>query len=167
MRDIQLKRLPEIDPDEIIALMNDPDIRRHLPLASGDFGPEECERFVEAKEKMWEEHGFGPWAFVQNGEFIGWGGLQPEGDDADVGLILRPQSWGIGRQLYELTVAFAFQELELDSVIAMLPPTRTRGGGLQRLGFEPDGETVIAGERFVRFRLHRSRLRQTGPTKSV
>ena len=158
--DIQLRRLPEIDPAEIIALMNDPQVRRHLPLASGHFGPAECERFVESKEKMWHQHGFGPWAFVQNDEFIGWGGLQPEDNDADIGLILRPQSWGVGRHLYEVIVSFAFQELGLDSVIAMLPPTRSRGGGLQWLGFELDGEALIAGERFVRFRLHRRQLRQ-------
>ncbi|MEM7048499.1 MAG: GNAT family N-acetyltransferase [Acidobacteriota bacterium] len=157
-RDIQFRRLPEIDPAKLMALMNDPEIRRHLPLASGDFGPAECERFVAAKEEMWQQHGFGPWAFVQHGELIGWGGLQPEGDDADVGLILRPQAWGVGRHLYGKIVKFAFEELELDSVIALLPPTRKRGGGLQRLGFEPDGEVVIGGERFVRFRLWRAGL---------
>ena len=30
--------------------------------------------------------------------------------------------------------------------MAMLPPTRSRGGGLRRLGFEPDGEALVAGE---------------------
>lgn len=153
--DIQFKRLPEVDPAEIMALMNDPEVRRHLPLASGHFGAEQCQRFVEGKERMWEEHGFGPWAFMHGGEFIGWGGLQPEGDDADVGLILRPQSWGLGKRLYAMIVAYAFDELGLASVIAMLPPTRARGGGLQRLGFEPDGDVTVGGERFVRFRLRR------------
>lgn len=156
--DIQFMRLSEIAPDDIIALMNDADVRRHLPLARGRFGPAECERFVQSKERMWTERGFGPWAFVRDGEFIGWGGLQPEGDDADVGLVLRPQWWGVGRQLYERIVLHAFQELGLDSVIAMLPPTRPRGGGLQRLGFEPDGEAWLSGERFVRFRLHRKTI---------
>ena len=160
--DIQLRRLSEIDPAEIIALMNDSKVRRHLPRANGHFGPAECERFVEGKEKMWHQHGFGPWAFVQNDEFIGWGGLQPEGNDADIALVLRPQSWGVGRRLYEMIVSFAFQDLGLDSAIAILPLTRSRGGGLQRLGFEPDGEALIAGERFVRFRLHRRQLRQHG-----
>lgn len=153
--EIHFRRLPEIAPTDIIELMNDPEVRRHLPLARDHFGPSDCERFVRSKERMWHERGFGPWAFVQDGEFIGWGGLQPEGDDADLGLVLRPQSWGVGRQLYEIIVSFAFQELALDSVIALLPPTRSRGGGLERLGFKPDGEALVAGERFVRFRLHR------------
>lgn len=153
--DVRFQRLPEIDPAEIIALMNDPGVRRHLPLATGPFGAAQCARFVEAKEAMWDRHGFGPWAFVQDDEFIGWGGLQPEGDDVDVGLVLRPEAWGVGRRLYERIVAFAFEDLGVDSVIAMLPPTRTRAGGLGRLGFEPDGEASIGGHRFLRFRLHR------------
>ena len=153
--DIQFRRLSEIAPENIIALMNDSDVQRHLPLARGHFGPTDCERFVQSKERMWTERGFGPWAFVRDGEFIGWGGLQPEGDDADIGLVLRPQWWGVGRHLYERIISYAFHELGLDSVIAMLPPTRSRGGGLQRLGFVPDGEALLSGERFVRFRLHR------------
>lgn len=152
----EFKRLSEIDPQDIIELMNDPDVRRHLPLARGPFGPSECERFVAAKERMWREHGYGPWAFFLGDEFVGWGGLQPEGDDADVGLVLRRSHWGAGRALYRRVLEFAFEELGLDSVIALLPPSRTRVSALRRLGFEEDGEVVIGGECFNRFRLTRS-----------
>src|SRR5687768_4532632 len=98
---IVFKRLSEIEPADIIALMSDPRVRRHMPLARGDFGPAECARFVAAKERLWAEHGYGPWAFVIDGEFAGWGGLQPEGDEVDLGLVLRPGYWGAGRLLYE------------------------------------------------------------------
>jgi RimJ/RimL family protein N-acetyltransferase len=156
MTEITLARLSDIESASIIALMNDPDVRRHLPLAKGDFTEEDCARFVAAKERMWSDHGYGPWALVQDGEFIGWGGLQPDGDDADLGLVLHPSNWGAGRSLYHRFLSYAFDELRLDSVIAMLPETRTRGGGLTRLGFVPDGESEIGGERFIRFRLYRA-----------
>ena len=77
--EIAFKRLSDVDPGAIIELVNDPAVRRHLPLARGRFGPSECESFVAAKERIWEENGYGPWAFVIGDEFIGWGGLQPEG----------------------------------------------------------------------------------------
>jgi hypothetical protein len=35
--DIELKRLSEADPAEIIALMNDPFVRRQMPPATGGF----------------------------------------------------------------------------------------------------------------------------------
>ena len=155
MTGIRFVRLPDVEPASIIALMNDPAVRRHLPLAKGVFTAEDCARFVATKERMWSEHGYGPWALVREGEFIGWGGLQPEGEDADLGLILRPTDWGEGRSLYRRFLEFAFEDLGLESVIALLPETRTRGGGLTRLGFVPEGESEIGGIRFARFRLLR------------
>ena len=151
--EIAFTRLSEVDPTAIIELVNDPAVRRHLPLARGRFGPSECERFVAAKERIWEENGYGPWAFVIDDEFIGWGGLQPEGDDVDVGLVLRPSHWGAGRVLYKRIIAYAFGELGLGSVIALLPPSRKRVAGMQRLGFRRDGEVVLEDERYLRYRL--------------
>ena len=86
---ISFRRLHEVSPTDVMDLMNDPDVRRHLPLARGHFGPPEYQRFVAAKNRIWDENGYGPWAFVLDGEFVGWGGLQPEGGDVDVGMVLR------------------------------------------------------------------------------
>ena len=154
---VAFKRLTEIRPDSIIELMNDPAIRRHLPLARGQFGVSECESFVAAKERMWKDRGFGPWAFVLEDEFIGWGGLQPEGDDVDLGLVLRRKHWGAGPVLFRRILAYAFEELDVDSVIALLPPSRTRVAALRRLGFREEGEILIEGQRFVRHRLLRGK----------
>ena len=159
-RKIMFRRLTEVSPGAIIELMNDPDVRRHMPLARGHFGMSDCERFVAAKERMWEENGYGPWAFVLDHQLIGWGGLQPEGDDADVGLVLHRAHWGAGRALYERILDHAFGELGLESVIALLPPSRTRVAGLRRLGFGEDGQVMIGEELFNRYRLLRSARRR-------
>lgn len=150
---IAFKRLPEVDPADLIALMNDPLVRRHMPLARGTFGVAECALFVAAKERIWAEYGYGPLAFVIDGEFAGWGGLQPEGDDVDLGLVLRPRHWGAGRALYERLLAVAFGEMRLASVIILLPQSRVRVSGVLQLGFRPEGEMEIAGARFIRYRL--------------
>ena len=149
-------RLTQVPSIAIIDLMNDPVVQRHLPLAMAEFGDAECAHFVATKEQMWEENGFGPWAFVLDDEFIGWGGLQREGDDVDVGLILNPKYWGAGRTLYRRILAHAFEELCVNSVTALLPPSRTRVSALRRLGFHKDGEIMIQGQRFIRYRLTRS-----------
>ena len=156
---VVFKRLPEVDPEDLMALMNDPRVRRHLPLARDHFGPEACARFVAAKERLWVEHGYGPWAFFVDGEFAGWGGLQPGGDEVDLGLVLRPQHWGVGRALYERLVAHAFDTMGVPSVVILLPPSRVRVSGVLQLGFRPDGEVQVAGERFLRYRLTAPALR--------
>ncbi|MEL6615664.1 MAG: GNAT family protein [Bacteroidota bacterium] len=161
--DLELKRLPEVDPADLIALMTDPRVRRHLPLASGDFGPEACAQFVAAKEQIWAEHGYGPWAFEVGGAFAGWGGLQPEGDDVDLGLVLRPELWGLGRALYARFIATAFETLRAPSVVILLPPSRVRVSGIARLGFRPDGEAEVGGQPFLRYRLMAPGSADTSP----
>lgn len=152
-RRVSLRRLNEVSPALIMDLMNDPDVRRHLPLARGHFGITECQRFVAAKERMWSEFGYGPWAFFLDEDFVGWGGLQPEGRDVDLGLVLRKAHWGAGPFLYRRLIAHAVEALGVDSVITLLPATRTRLAGLRRLGFRDDGEVAIQGAIFKRFRL--------------
>jgi [ribosomal protein S5]-alanine N-acetyltransferase len=154
---VELKRLSEVRLEDLADLFNDPDVRRHLPLAVEPFTIETCARFVAAKERMWTDHGYGPWAFVVDGEFAGWGGLQPEGPDADLGLVLRPRFWGLGLQLAREILRQAFDEMDRDSVIVLLPPSRTRVRALKRMGFEADGEAVVGRERFMRYRRHNPR----------
>lgn len=151
---IEFKRLSEIECAEYIALNTNPLVRRQMPLTSDKFDEQDCRQWIAGKEKMWEEHGYGPWAFVVDGNFAGWGGLQPEQGDADLGLVLHPSYWGSGKAIYQEVIRRAFGEMGFRSVTILFPPTRTRIKGILRLGFEPDGEVEVAGEQFMRYRLY-------------
>lgn len=158
---VTFARLSAVDPADLIALMNDPQVRRHLPLARGVFGPDACERFVAAKERHWAERGYGPWAFYVEGMFAGWGGLQAEGEDIDLGLVLHPRYWGLGAGLYARLAAEAFETLGASSVIVLLPMSRGQAVR-ERAGFVPDGEVQVEGERFRCFRLYAPHSRDLG-----
>lgn len=151
--DIQFQRLNDIDKVDIIALMNNPLVRRQMPLLVGDFSEADCKRFVAAKEQLWNDHRYGPWAFVVDGVFAGWGGLQPEQGEADLALVLHPDFWGIGKKLYQIIIDKAFSSMGLSRITVLLPPTRTRVAGLLRLGFVEDGSVAVGGEHFIRYRL--------------
>ena len=153
---IDFKRLTEVKKSEIIALMNNPLVQRQMPLTQEHFGISDCDEFIAAKERLWLEHGYGPWAFVIDKQFVGWGGLQPENGEADLALVLHPNHWGTGKILYEKIVAWAFSEMGFEAVTVLLPPTRTRVKGLLKLGFEEDGELELGGERFIRYRLQKA-----------
>ncbi|MGB3715182.1 MAG: GNAT family N-acetyltransferase [Candidatus Promineifilaceae bacterium] len=152
---LEFKRLTEVDKAGTIELMNNPLVRRQMPLTSDEFDEADCEAFSAAKERLWDEHGYGPWAFVVDGRFAGWGGLQPEEGDVDLAVVLHPDYWGLGKAIYDRLIAFAFEEKGFESVTILLPHSRTRVKGIFRLDFEPDGETEVGGERFNRYRLHR------------
>ncbi len=151
---IEFKRLTDVDGSDIIELMNHPLLRRHMPLIRNTFSQADCDTFIADKEKLWSEHGYGPWAFIVDGDFIGWGGLQPENGDADIALVLHPKSWGMGKAIYDKIIQQAFDEMGFQSVTCLLPPTRTHVKALLRLGFEQDGEVEYLGKPFIRYRLH-------------
>ncbi len=149
---VTFKRLTEVDKADLVELMNHPLVRRQMPLTSDNFTEDDARNFVQGKERLWAEHGYGPWAFFVDDRFAGWGGLQPEEGDADLGLVLHPNYWGRGKAIYDEIIRRAFVEMGLVSVIVLLPPSRTRVRGMARLGFEQDGELEICGERFIRYR---------------
>jgi len=151
---LEFKRMSEIDRAEYIALNTNPLVMKQMPLSSSDFDDAACKDWIAGKERIWEEHGYGPWAFVIDGKFVGWGGLQPEEGDADLGLVLHPDYWGYGKVIYEEIIRRAFGEMGLESVTILFPPSRTRIKAIFRLGFEPDGELEVGGEKFIRYRLH-------------
>jgi [ribosomal protein S5]-alanine N-acetyltransferase len=151
---LEFKRLSEINSAEIIALNTNPLVRRQMPLFSGDFGEAECQEWVQGKEAHWEDYGYGHWAFVIDGKFAGWGGLEYEDGDTDLGLVLHPDYWGMGKAIYTEIIQRAFWEMGLESVTILLPTTRKRIKGILRLGFKLDGEVEISGERFIRYRLN-------------
>jgi len=153
---LEFKQLNEVDRSAYIALNTHPLVRRQMPLTDDHFDDAECKEWIEGKLAMWKEHGFGPWAFIIDGQFAGWGGLQPEQGDADLGLVLHPDYWGYGKIIYDEIIRRAFGEMGFESVTILFPPTRTRIKGILRLGFKPDGEVEISGERFNRFRLYAS-----------
>ncbi|WP_084793978.1 GNAT family N-acetyltransferase [Actinokineospora bangkokensis] len=91
-------RLTEVDRGEIAAVLGDPALATHMPLSGPGF---DAAGFVEAKERIWRAHGYGPWAVLVDGRFAGWGGPQPEGDDVDLAVVLGRAAWGRGRQVHE------------------------------------------------------------------
>lgn len=155
MERIDVVPLSDVPEEALIALMNDPAVVRFLPLLGDRFTSEDCRAFLAAKQALWDEHGFGPSAFLIDGEFAGWGGLQPEDGEADFAMILHPRFWGWGRKIFACIKDRAFGAMGLGSITALLPPTRANANAVRRFGFVEDGSVEVGGQRFRRFRLRR------------
>lgn len=151
---IEFVHLSDLAPTDIVELHNDSKVLRHLPLADGAFDVLQCQQWIEDKEAQWQANGYGPWGILINGEFAGWGGLQKEKGEADLGLVLSPDYWGYGKRICKMIIEIAFEEMNLASITALLPLSRSRTNGMLRLGFQPDGQVVVSGSIFYRFRLY-------------
>ena len=153
------KNLQDVDKTSVINLMNDPLVLRYMPLSSSIFTEKDYMKFIQTKETIWEKHGYGPWAFELNDTLIGWGGLQPEGEDVEIALVLHPKYWGYGKELCIKIIEYAFEILHLDSIIILFPLSRKRIKGILRLGFVENESIEIDGLLFNRYRLNRYRLK--------
>ena len=153
MSNIQLVSLWDVERRKLIDLMNNFQVRAQLPLLTDVFTQASCTAFLEAKQQLWDEHGYGPWAFMINGEFAGWGGLQPESGEADFALVLHPDFWGYGLKIFKLFERVAFDEMNLSSITALFPPSRKNWRALIRFGFIKEQELVFNERTFIRFRL--------------
>ncbi len=153
MGEITFIHLSDVYEKELIDLMNNPVVSKHLPLLGDVFSEENCRDFLASKKQLWEEHGIGPWVVLVNNEFAGWGGLQPENGEMDFALVLHPDFWGYGRKVFDKVKNIAFVEWKLESITALLPIDRPNSKAITRFGFVEDGKHLIDDQQFVRFRL--------------
>jgi len=89
---------------------------------------EKLERFVAGQQAHWEEHGYGNWGVLPEGEqeIVGWAGLQylPELEETEVGLLLDCPFWGKGyaTEAALASLDFGFERFHLDHIIALVHP---------------------------------------------
>lgn len=150
---LEFKKLSQISPEHIIKLNNHPAVLQQMPLGSPDFDIEKSIAWAKDKDAQWDKNGYGPWAIMIDDVFAGWGGLQKEGDDADLALVLHPNYWGLGKIIYAEIIHKAFNEMNFESITILLPETRKVTKAVSRYGFKPDGDVFFDNIRFQRFRL--------------
>ncbi|MEM9584936.1 MAG: GNAT family N-acetyltransferase [Pseudomonadota bacterium] len=153
MPEIEFTRLPEIDPSEIVAHMSDPRVAEHMPLLNYEWDEAAAAKFVATKEACWNRDGLGHWAILSDGKYVGWGGFQKEGCEWDFGLVLKPESFGLGTRVSRKAIDFAIADKRIPFVTFLLPPSRKYLGALDRLGAVFVGEQAYDGETFLKFRL--------------
>ncbi|MDX1743737.1 MAG: GNAT family N-acetyltransferase, partial [Ruegeria sp.] len=126
MTKIEFTRLCNTDAEEILSHMTDPRLAEHMPLLTGTWDQADVARFVDVKEQCWERDGLGHWAILHNGKYVGWGGFQKEEDEWDYGLVLRPESFGLGGRITRKALDFAASDPRIPYVTFLLPPSRKK-----------------------------------------
>lgn len=151
--EIVFARLTEIPLETLVAHMSDPRMAEHMPLLAAPWDRAAAERFVAAKEEGWRRDGLGHGAILCDGRYVGWGGFQKEGDEWDLGLVLKPEAFGLGPRILREAVAFARADRRIPFVTFLLPPSRRKLGALDRLGARFVGEVDNGGAIFLKYRM--------------
>jgi len=110
-----------------------------------------------------DDVGFGRWACVlrDTHTVIGFCGLKylPDLDEVDVGYRFLPQYWsrGLATEACMASLAFGFNTLSLDQIIAMVLPENTASiRVLEKSGMQFDAEIVYDGISALRYLKRRS-----------
>lgn len=151
--EISFVRLPEISPDVIFAHMSDPRVAEHMPLLTFKWDRAAAVNFIAAKEYCWRRDGLGHWAILCNGSYVGWGGFQKEGEEWDYGLVLKPDSFGLGARISRKAIDFAIGDERIPFVTFLLPQSRKNLAAFTRLGAKFVEETEYNGVQFRKYRL--------------
>lgn len=150
---ITFVRLKEVPLAAIAAHMSDPRVAAHMPLLSPPWTEDDAATFVAAKEATWSRDGLGHWAFLRDGNYVGWGGFQKEADEWDFGLVLKPDAFGLGLGIAKQALAFARHDERIPYVTFLLPPSRRNLAALGRLGARYVGDIGYDGAVFRKYRL--------------
>ncbi len=150
--------------EELRPLLDDPLVARTLSPTGRPPCPGAEPELVQAKVDHWDEHGFGMW-FLRDratGAMVGRGGIQHtevEGTPAvELGWAITPMRWreGLATELARTCVGVAFDDLQLDSIVAFtLPHNEGSRGVMEKIGMRYERDVVHAGLPHVLYRLHR------------
>lgn len=141
---LQLRRWTYADRAAFNQMVFDPDAMRYVhesePLTS-----EEADDALRNTVERYAR-GFGDWAILRKGdtEIIGESGLavREEGGDIEIGWLLRGPYWGQGFafEAASAVLQYAFEELRLEQIIALIRPDNHRSIRLaEKLRMRYDG----------------------------
>src|SRR3972149_2550358 len=96
---LTLRPLQMVDAESFYHIYHMDQVLRYFPNPNPPV-LERVQKFIESQLRHWNQHGYGHWAIVPQGEMeiIGWAGLQylPETDETEVGYLLHRLYWGRG-----------------------------------------------------------------------
>ncbi len=134
-----LRRWLPSDREPFAALNADPSVMEHFPSV---LTRAESDRLADLISDGFAARGFGFWAVevASTGEFIGFTGLSVPSFEAhflpavEIGWRFRRSSWGqgYGSEAARRALAFAFDDLGLEEVVAFTATTNVRSEALMR-----------------------------------
>jgi hypothetical protein len=152
MSDFRLLPLDQVSFQDLFVVLSNPRISRHLPLFDSNIDIEWTKSWVETKLSLWEDKRLGPYAVIHNNVVAGWAGYQPDNEFAELAIVLRPESWGIGAAVID-EVNRLWQLFGDDRKrVFYLPRSRNSEFITRRLGVQQIGTTMISGIEFNIFK---------------
>ena len=154
---IELRPIVFANSEELLILLNDARVTKHMPLAE-TVDLAWVDKWKAEKSASWDNPLKGPWSVTINGEFAGWAGIQPDEHlTAELALVLHHWAWGFGRSVVEIVLETwkTFPESNR-KLFVYFPDSRKARDFADRIGIRYAGTSEISGLKFEKFELLQS-----------
>jgi ribosomal-protein-alanine N-acetyltransferase len=136
-------------------LLRDPRVARTLWPGEGPPSEAQLLHILADKLDHWERYGFGLWLLRDRatGAMVGRGGLQHTvggREEIEAGWAIAPERWGEGlaTELAHACTAVAFDQLELEEIVALALPTNVASRRvMEKSGFATSAMSPTRGSR--------------------
>jgi len=166
MPDIETKRLllrmlSPNDVEDFAAIFADPEVMSFIGIEAGTtLSWTETVTTVEKMIEFWERNGFGRWSVIEkeSGKLIGLCGLRLLEDIPELFYLFARSSWGKGyaTEAALATLRFAFEQVGLDRIIAVIRPGNTDSiKVVKKIGMQFEKEVTHYGVEGVRYAIAR------------
>lgn len=141
------------DEDSLFEALSKPAVVKHM--ATSGITKKDCIEIVRGSIIHWSTYKIGSWAVEVDLKVIGWAGFKHwKNNDFELLIVLAPEYWGLGKEIYKLLVRLAREKFKLKSILVLLPNTRkTHKYLVERAGFRHIGEEKFNEETFQKFEL--------------
>lgn len=140
MSEIEFLPLSEVNPEDLMVLLNEDSLRTHL-IDHPYFDSTSIQAWMEDKIKTNAIQGCRIRIVLLDGELAGWCGIQPDNNGFELAIVISQKFWGYGIQIFKTLMCWA-KELGHTKILLLGANGRT-GRGILNLALEA-GDDVTA-----------------------
>jgi len=122
MSDIDFKEFGQVNPDDLIPVVNEQELRKHL-VEHEPFNPASIRTWISDKLKVDSQEGCRVRAIYIDGVPAGWCGIQPDDTGYELAVVISRKFWGNGITIFKTLLGWA-KELGHNEVVFHLLDSR-------------------------------------------
>ena len=150
MSDIKYIKLDEIDPEDLVVMLNKSRIREHL-IEHEMFDSSSVLSWLEEKNRVDSTDGCKVRGILSNNVPAGWCGIQLEEGKYEMAIVLDDVYWGIGKRIFSDIMDWV-KQLGHDEIYIHFLHTRPEYKFLRRISTNVF-KTEMHGNKFTTYRL--------------
>ena len=144
---------------ELHALLTDPRVAKHMPLADLKVSYDWVANWKESKSVQWPDENMGPWAVYIDDRLAGWAGVQPDGQETvELAVVLNTWAWNRGAEVAAESIRRWKLFEDPRRIVIYLPESRDVASIAKRLNLKLEDSVEFSKLRFHRLAIADSRL---------